>query len=481
MSAARSHANGIAAFAQDGDADVVPPAANGETQSAAIAMELPQPPDANGQERFIPITRFALIDRLTDAQAWPPGQAAHARRFFRYLDYWRQQQYSAELLALEQAYEPFSPDSDLLITRSYSEQERTELRRRVVSGVQHLLTQANYTRIDPQQVELILTRESHYGLDLHVDLDAFEELLVFYRGASTRKDQRRTLRKFMRKQEFDVPIFRRLFVLFKLKPEARRVEEIMRERGIPRRQAARIVRRMRSMLAPEVKDDGIYMKLFKNMPRSDIEMIFPNTQVNFRLFDKLKLGITSGAGLGMGAFGAAGKIALVGSNPVAAAGAVAGLGGIVFRQCMKFLNQRQRYMIVLAQNLYFHAMGDNRGVLVKLASRAAEEDVKEEILLYSVLAKERVNRAELPAVDQAIEAYMLDAFGIRVDFEIEDALGRLIGDGLVVEEPDGTLRTMPPDDAATRVDRKWDAFLNELSDMGPGEGTEVLDPMRAPV
>ena len=145
-----------------------------------------------------------------------------------------------------------------------------------------------------------------------------------------------------------------------------------------------------------------------------------------------------------------------------------GLGGVAFRQCMKFFNQRQRYMVVMAQNLYFHAMGDNRGVLVKLASRAAEEDVKEEILLYSVLAKESVNRSELAAVDEGIERYISGAFGIEVNFDIEDALERLIAEGIVTEEPDGKLRTLPPEQAAAHIDRKWDAFLNELP------GTEVL-------
>lgn len=426
------------------------------------------------RERFIPVTRFALIDRLTEPRAWPNGQAAHARRFFGYLDYWRQQQYGANLLALERDYEPFSPDSDLLMTRTYTEAERSVLQKRVVASVERLLMQANYTRINPQQVELILTRETHYGLDLHVDLGAFEELLVFYRGATTRKGHRRSWRTFMRKQEIGVPIFRRLFVLFKLKPAALRVEEIMRTRRMSRRQATKTVRRLRSILPPDVKDDQIYIKLFKNIPRSDIEMIFPNTRVNFRPFDKLKLGITSGAGLGMGAFSAAGKLALLTTNPMAAAGAIFGLGGVVFGQCKKFLNERQRYMIIMAQNLYFHAMADNRGVLIKLASRAAEEDTKEEILLYTVLAKETVKRSDLPEVDQAIERYMTEAFGVDVDFDIEDALERLIEEGIVSEEADGTLRTLPPAEAVRLIDRKWDAFLDKLPVTGLGEGIEML-------
>ena len=61
-------------------------------------------------------------------------------------------------------------------------------------------------------------------------------------------------------------------------------------------------------------------------------------------------------------------------------------------------------MVVMAQNLYFHAMADNRGVMTLLADRAAEEDVKEEMLLYSVLAKEPANIRDLGQVDRGNRA-----------------------------------------------------------------------------
>jgi hypothetical protein len=205
-------------------------------------------------------------------------------------------------------------------------------------------------------------------------------------------------------------------------------------------------------------------------------MIFPNTRVKFRLFDKIKLGVTSGGAFGMGIAGTAGKIAaggLVATNPVALAGAVAGLGGVAFRQAMAFFNQRQRYMVVMAQNLYFHAMADNRGVMIKLASRAAEEDVKEEMLLNSVLAKERANRRDLPAIDMAIEQYMLTSFGLNVDFDLEDALERLIRDGIVSEGADGTLHTLSPKEAALLIDAKWDRLLDNLALNERNEGIEI--------
>ena len=139
---------------------------------------------------------------------------------------------------------------------------------------------------------------------------------------------------------------------------------------------------------------------------------------------------------------------------------------------MNFVNQKQRYLVVMAQNLYFHSMADNRGVMIKLADRAAEEDVKEEVLLYTVLAKERALRADLPAIDAAVEQYLQRTFGVHVDFDLEDALGRLMADGLVVEDADGVLATLPPREAARHLDSKWDAFLDQLADPVSGEGRE---------
>ena len=448
------------------------PAPMADDAERVLQTDILQPDEKRKRERFIPVTRFALLDRLTKPFLWNPGQAAEARRFFRYLDYWRQQQYFALLLDLEQTYETFSPDSDLLMTRSFSEDERASLKHRVFEGVESLLQRANYERIDPTDVEMILTRDSHYGLDLTVDMKAFEHIVIYYRGASNQKYERRSIRKYLRKEEFNVPIFQRLFLMFKLKPFEMRVEEAMRENKLSREAAEKWVTKRCQHLPPSINERNIYLKLFKNIPRSDVEMVFPNTEVRFRPLDKLRLGVTAGGGLGMGAVGAAGKIALLTTNPIAAVGALAGLGGILGRQVMGFFNQKQRYMIVMAQNLYFHTMADNRGVILKIAARGAEEDVKEEMLLYSVLAKEKSTRADLPSIDLAIETYLMRTFGVKVDYEIDDALDRLIRDGIVTEKPDGTLETLPPAAAAKHIDTKWDRFLDDLPDPTNAEGYE---------
>ncbi|MBI1649498.1 TMEM143 family protein [Hyphomicrobium sulfonivorans] len=442
------------------------------TDDEVSAFDAIKPESERPRERFIPVTRFALLDRLTSPTAWPNGQAQEARRFFRYLDHWRRQQYTAELHELEETYEPFSPDSDLLMTRAFTPDERAVMQHRILRGMERILQQANYVQIQHSDVAQILTQDSAYGLDLHVDLCAFDELLLFYRGASSRRNHRRRWNKFYLREEFDVPIFQRLFLLFKVKPFEKHVREVMQTQQLNRRDAEKFVKKARETIPSEVKESCVYMKLFKNIPRSDIEMVFPNTRVRFRFYDKLRLSATAGGGLTLGTVSAAGKIAMLASNPVAAATALFGLGGIAFRQTMNFMNQKQRYMVVMAQNLYFHAMADNRGVMLKLAARAAEEDIKEEMLLYSVLAKEDAYMQDIEAIDAAIEQYLASSFGVSVDFDISDALERLTADGLVVEQPDGRLLTMPPAEAALHIDKKWDLFLDELPDPVSAEGME---------
>src|SRR5262245_12876030 len=426
------------------------------------------------REKFLPVTRHALLDRLTVPSLWPNGGHAQARRFMRYLDYWRRHAYSVKLLDLEQSYEPFSPDTDLLLTRKFTPEERLAMQKRLVKQMTELLEQGNFTRIDPADFHIILTKDSHYGLDLHVDVDAFEEILVFYRGAATMTERRRDIRKaYLRWKKVHVPVFQRLFILFKLKPLEARVNEVMQKRKVDRKEAEKIVQRLRRVLPDSVSTDLVYIKLFKNMPRSDVEMAFPNTRVRFRLFDKIKFGVTAGSGVGVGVVSTAGKLALL-SNPYTLVMTLVGLGGIAVRQASNFINQRNRYMAVLARNLYFHSMADNRGVMTLLADRAAEEDIKEEMLLYTAIANTRVNIRELKAVDQVIEKYLADTFGMHVNFDVEDALARLKQDGIVTELADGTLQVLPPGQAALHVDKLWDLCLDQLPDVTTaGEGREI--------
>ena len=425
------------------------------------------------REKFLPITRVALIERITRHRAWPADVRHELHRFFHFLDFWRQQTHIARLLDLGRCYEPFNPDSDHLRTRVYTESELAKLKGHVVEGLRALLVQSNYVELDREQLSRALSLDSSYGLELDVDVTAFDEFVVFYRGRVFETQYRRRLRTlYLRKEAYSVPTYQRLFLLLKLKPVDQHIETVMEQRGLKRRTAERHVRRSRSGLQGSMQEKLIYIKLFKNIPRTDLKMCFPNTTLRLRMFDKLKLGASAGSGVGMGVFSTLGQI-FAAANPIALAGAAMGFVGVAARQLSNFLHQRQRYMATMAKNLYFHSMADNQGVLTLLADMAAEQDVKEEILLYAAVVGRDVSRAKLPDLDRDIEAWLRGEFNVDPDLEIDEALERLLADRILTENEEGVISALPPDKAAEMIDRHWDNYLNNLVTIDHVEGREV--------
>lgn len=439
----------------------------------ANAMDKALSPMVDRREKFIPIARFALVDRLIQPGAWVADHPADARRLFQFIGLWRKQRYTEHTLRLQQSYEPFSPDTDLLVTRTYSSQERAAMQKRVIAEMAALMEGADFETVDVKQALSAMGQQTHYGLDLEVDLTMFEELALYYSGNITRKELRRTPRKlFLRREEFVLPVFQRLCIVFKVRSEDAHVVALMARDQSDEKAARKLAKKERALLPPSVKPDFIYMKLFKDIPKSDIEMIFPNTKIKFRLKDKLRLGVTTSSGIGMGLMATIGKVA-VAVGVFAWFGALIGLSLIVFRQIMNFVNTKNKYLQTMARNLYSHALADNAGVIELIAGRAAEQDTKEDILLYSVLVKEAVHRDHLSDVDKGVESFLETTFRISADFETDEALERLKADGLVTESADGILRALSPVDAATQVDKLWDQHLDHLVADGPLEGQEI--------
>ena len=158
--------------------------------------------------------------------------------------------------------------------------------------------------------------------------------------------------------------------------------------------------------------------LFRSIPREDMEMMFPNTQVKLRMFDKVKLGVTAGGGTIAGIAGAASKImaAVATASPLGLLAAIGGVVGLLFRQVMTVFNTRTKYMMMLAQRLFFHSLANNRGVLTLLVDRAEEEDIKEEMLAYFFLQRNPMPPEDLREdgkLDILIEQFLTREFGVR--------------------------------------------------------------------
>jgi hypothetical protein len=425
------------------------------------ASKLATPPDDETKgAHFIPVSRYGLRAKLVEMLKEDGADERQWQRALDCLAAWRHQHYRMRMLDLLEDYLPFSPDSDTANLIEHDEAGKAKARREFIEGVETLLVQANYVRLGADDLRRILAEQSPYGLSLQVDLSDFDDLLLYYRGVDVAiEEQRDPWRFYLKTNRFEVPTFQRLFLMLKLKPAELRASEIMVERRLDQAKAERIVRSRRRQLPIGVASSHIYVKVFKRIPQVDLEMLFPNTKITFKPFDKLKLFVTCGGGTAAGVMGTATKI-LAATNPFTLAFGLLGFSAVVFRQVMNFFNTRNRYMMVLAQNLYFCSLANNRGALTLIADAAEEEDVKEDMLLYAFLAKEHGRAAKLDAVKEEIGAFLSERCGVEVSFDTDDALRRLTTDGLVKKDGKGMATALGAEEAQAHLDRRWDRLLD---------------------
>ena len=413
-----------------------------------------------GRARFIPVSRYGLRARLAEFLGEGGGDAKAWQRALDCLAAWRHQDYRKRLLDLLEDYLPFSPDSDTANLVAFDDGARAKARDEFIASVERLLVQANFVRLDPPDLQRILIERSPHGLSLKVDLGDFDDLLLYYRGTAIEtREQRDPWRFFLAREHYEVPVFERLFLVLKLKPLPARAAEIAAQSGLDQAQALKIAKKRREHLPAGVSSDHIYVKMFKRIPQVDLEMLFPNTKVQFKPFDKVKLAVTAGGGTVAGVAGTATKL-IAATNPFTLAFGIFGLSAVIFRQAMKFFHTRNAYMMVLAQNLYFCSLANNRGALTLIADGAEEEDVKEDMLLYAFLARAPARRNALADVKTEVIRFLEERCGAKVDFDAEEALRRLVADGLVRRDEKGNLAAIAPEEARAHLDRLWDRLLD---------------------
>lgn len=229
------------------------------------------------------------------------------------------------------------------------------------------------------------------------------------------------------------------------------------------------------------------VKLFKNIPKGDLEMLFPNVQVRMKLKDKLFMGgvavgggvtvlLKAGAGLVAMAsilwlmtrsvVASGGKLPPLGpeiSGMVGGVTALAAIGAFLFKQWNSYKNRKIKFMKTLGDSLYFKNLDNNAGVFYHIIADAEEEEFKEALLGYVFLAGSQAGMTAA-ALDDAIERWFRATYHSPIDFEIEDALGKL--KRLKLCEITGNAETGEPiwaavslTEACERLDFLWDNFF----------------------
>lgn len=398
----------------------------------------------------IPMSRREVVDALLEASTpWLDGD--DRGRFEALADALAalfHHEFHAQLEDLKNAYRPINPDVDWRPADVVSESTQLALSDRVEQALHRVLARGNYRRLAANELEHAFGERSLFPLQVEVDFSVVDDFIVYARGESMREINI-PIWFGLRKKRVATETYDRVCLYLRFKPDP----------GLdPRR---------RKLLTYE---PGLtVLKLFRGIPKADLEMLFPNTRLKMRWRDRLWIGVPAVVGgvpiltkLSPALFGIAILLGLRHGN-VDYASAIAGLGGLiglgifVVRQWDKFNNRKMLFLKMVSENLYFRNIDNNDGVLTRLVDEAEEEEHKEAMLAYYFLLREPGLGME--ALDERIEAWLKEQFDVDVDFEIDDALAKLVRLELAEVDDDGAYRVAGLSQALDLLRARWGQLL----------------------
>ncbi len=429
--------------------------------------------DAGAREAFIPYQRDDLIAMclneglLSDSQRKDFEELSEilmAHLHFEFLE-------SSE--AVKKYYGPFDPDRDTILLEKDIDLDQRE--QDLIELFRSTAERANYFEVSNEQIEKCFEAVTLIDLQTTVDLDDFDRVVCFARGDI---DKKTTVKKLFSKKEIDVDILQRVLLLFKFKGE---------EYFESSKQKQKV--RKESLFEP----GKVYAYFYKDVPKYDLELLFPNVKVGMNLKQKLLFAVPAIGGsigvllkivpqlliiIGVVLFLLGGKdwLAKTGLTEeavsnfmpvmVALMGVVLALGGLAIKQWGGYRKRRIQLLKDVSEQLFFRNLATNRSVFHRIIDSAEEEESKEMLLVFYHLITSQEEKLTRECLDEKIEKWMEDKFDSIIDFDIDGPLNYLTKlrgpacDGtetaLVQIDEEGVIRTIPLKDAKHVIDHLWD-------------------------
>jgi len=387
------------------------------------------------REQYIPIRQAEIVDLLARAPGLDAAKSAKFRSLAALLSATFHFEYHRFLEDLKGDYSPFDPDSVTHSVEPLSETERQERLDRFFERFRALMERGNFLHLDKAAIIEATKAVSDWGLNMDVDFDIFERIDVYYRGDTIGERSRRRWYRLFREESISLPLFQRLVLVVKLNHSA--------------------------LLPKTVDTEDVFIKLFKDIPKMDAEMLLPGARMRMPGLSRLKMGGSFVGGLVYVAYTIIKHVLTAGLAlslyffwaPIMA------LAGYGYRQYYGYQTTKNAFTLQLTQSLYYQMLGTNLGVIQHLIDEAEEQEGREAILGYYHLWRHGPAEGWTEGeIDHAIEADLKKRWAVDVDFEIGDALRKLDRLRLVTRNGD-RYQAVPIDQALARLDEAWDGYF----------------------
>jgi len=384
----------------------------------------PAPTTKYKRGRFIPVTKRDL-DGLLARHVEPDASAAQDyREVCKLLDEVIHRHYHARLTRLKEIYARFDPDADVHTLTRCTPQEIKPLADELFVSARVLLEKANFRVLPRKEVDAAIGAVSPWGLNLRVDLGIFSHLEVWARGDKIDHRTARSWRNMYRLQHYRIPLYQRLMIIFQ--PHADELDDI------------------------GYVQDRIYLKLFKNIPEGDVDMVLPGTQVRMTMLDQGKIAFPLISGLvvtGWKIIKGALLVAAVGIYGLLAyAMLIVGTIGYGWRSFFGYKRTKEKYQLNLTQNLYYQKLDGDWGAFLRLCDEAEDQEYREALTAWFLLWRQAPHDGwTLDELDRSAERLLQAELKRDVDFDVADAVDKLIRWEMLDVEADGRLTARRPE------------------------------------
>ncbi len=388
------------------------------------------------EQHYIPISRAKMKETLfllpeLDEDLRPGlAKVSHLLEMI-----WHHSSHS-RLELLKSLYESMDPDQNQNPDSKGKEEFLETLRISLHNG--------NWKEIDEEEMEAARQGENLFPISLRVRSDELVTSLLFKLGKVTISDVRTTWFG-LKKEEIATEAFDRVIQVLQFHNEDwfENNNRMKHYQGI--------------------ESAGLHLRLFKTVPKLDLETIFPNTSPEMRHLDKIKIFaplvgglITLGLKFGPLIFGGG-----TGSTSVSIiSGICAALGTYILKSYLSYQKTREKYQSQISKDLYFKGQANNAAVLNMIVDLAEEQEVKEALLAYTFLLVDKDGKHDRKSLDMRIEKWLLESFAVEVGFEVDDALRKLEEMKLLKKFPDGSLTVLSIDESLKVLDHHWDHLFS---------------------
>lgn len=402
------------------------------------------------REHYIPFNKEFLLEQQIAAFAEDPQKVDNFKKLFEIIEHYYHYESFNLNRNLKQNYALYDPDLSEKEREGYIGKSDFLVFKQTLLTV---LERGNYYRVNQETLKEAFDESDLIGLNLSIDFNAFKDYELYVRGHHKAKEK---IKKFyFWKKEVEIEYYDRVLIYLNYSDADYLTQKKVKLGKMP------------------IDPGSIALKIFKRVPKNDLETIFPNAVPKMSLKDKMLLwvpGIFGGISLLSAkvipallnmydAYQTGETIDLLNSKTSLNQGLIALgiLSAYCFRQYNNFVNKKIRYSKMLADSLYFKNLGNNSGAFYSLLNSSEEEALKETILAYAFLNRSQ-NPLTAQELDLQIESWFASKLKTDLDFDVNDALLKLKSIGLGIET-NGKWSVIPLNEALVKIDELWDSVF----------------------